>query len=378
MVTRNRPLFWGVPCAALAVLGSSLTAGCKPDLVGRASLIQEDTLLAVSASPAESEENADVTYTSLYVGPKGPVDAASFDWAFCDERKPLAVTGSIAPLCLVPRGKVLTPIGVGGTVTGHIAADTPCKTFGPFAIDPVAGQPTPRPADPDTTGGFYQPLRVRIPLATGDSYTVVTTRLDCGLTNATQEQSIAYAKSYLPNENPKLDALTLTRSGAHAETVPPDGAAPSLTLKPGEHVDFDASWADCAAKTACTPCDAQSGADGGTNADAGAHDGGACSSTCAAGAPAGCTGSESYPYLDPVSHELVPRREAIRVSWYATDGDFDHDRTGRTEQEAEAKLHTTDNDWTAPNIAGVVHVWVVIRDDRGGVAWSSYLLNVAP
>lgn len=375
MVTRNRPLFWGLPCVALAVLGSSLASGCKPNLIGRPSLIEEDTLLAVSASPAESELDANVTYTSLYVGPKGPIDAATLDWAFCDVRKPLAVTGSIAPACLVERSKVLTPIGVGGTVTGHIAAVTPCKTFGPQASDAVAGQPTPRPADPDTTGGFYQPLRVRIPLATGDDYTVVTTRLDCGLTNATQEQSIAYTKSYRPNENPKLDALTVTRSGAHGETVPADETAPSISLKPGEQVNFDANWADCSVKPACTPCAAPADADGG--ADGGA-DAGGCSSTCAATANAGCTGSEQYPYLDPVSHELTQRREAIRVSWYATDGNFDHDRTGRTEQEAEAKLHTTDNDWTAPNIAGVVHLWVVIRDDRGGVAWSSYLLNVAP
>jgi hypothetical protein len=37
-----------------------------------------------------------------------------------------------------------------------------------------------------------------------------------------------------------------------------------------------------------------------------------------------------------------------------------------------------DDGWTAPSTAGVVHVWVVLRDARGGAGWGSYSLQVTP
>jgi len=117
---------------------------------------------------------------------------------------------------------------------------------------------------------------------------------------------------------------------------------------PGETVTFRASWAQCAA-----PCTGES-----------------CK------APAPCTGAEPYLDLDLISHQLVDRRESIRVSWYSNDGSFDHDRTGRT--EGEAGTPNTDNAWTAPSTSADVRFWVVIRDDRGGVGWSSYVIHVAP
>jgi hypothetical protein len=92
--------------------------------------------------------------------------------------------------------------------------------------------------------------------------------------------------------------------------------------------------------------------------------------------PKGCSGSEPYLALDREKNELAHRREAIRVSWFATGGRFEHERTGRTEQEASQAF--TDNTWTAPNTHGELWLWVVIRDDRGGVGWSSYKLDIEP
>ena len=70
---------------------------------------------------------------------------------------------------------------------------------------------------------------------------------------------------------------------------------------------------------------------------------------------------------------LQIRREAIRVSWFATAGKFDVDRTDRSADDTTA---TSSNTWTPPAHAGDVHLWIVLRDDRGGSGWQSYRISV--
>jgi hypothetical protein len=97
-----------------------------------------------------------------------------------------------------------------------------------------------------------------------------------------------------------------------------------------------------------------------------------CSDDCQN--PQACSGAETYLTYDPATQSLAERNESIRVSWYATDGSFEHDRTGRT--EAEADQTDTSNDWTAPGSAATVRFWLVIRDDRRGVNWKTFDINV--
>ncbi len=63
----------------------------------------------------------------------------------------------------------------------------------------------------------------------------------------------------------------------------------------------------------------------------------------------------------------------MRVSWVATGGAFDDDTTGRAPTDATPY---TDDGWTAPSTPGTVHVWAVLRDDRGGIGWRSYVIDV--
>jgi hypothetical protein len=63
----------------------------------------------------------------------------------------------------------------------------------------------------------------------------------------------------------------------------------------------------------------------------------------------------------------------MRVSWFATAGSFSDDRTGREEHDLAT---FSDVQWTAPSTPGVVHLWVVLRDARGGVDWSSFDVTV--
>jgi len=60
----------------------------------------------------------------------------------------------------------------------------------------------------------------------------------------------------------------------------------------------------------------------------------------------------------------------MRVSWFATGGSFDVDHTGRL--ESEFAQTTSDDTWTAPKDPGPVFMWVVLRDDRGGVDWQEF------
>jgi hypothetical protein len=386
-----------------AMFGALCLASCKSELIGRPSDVDKDVVVAVRSSPAEVNPSgmppSVVTYEALYVGPDGPPDPSALDWAFCDEPKPLALTGPIATDCLVKRARdikttvapatdggepttqirhILTPIGTGIRASASVPADG-CRVFGPFPPDPRPGEPASRPSDPDTTGGYYQPVRLYIPTKGQPEFSVGVTRLDCGIAGATPEQSTDYNKRHIPNENPAIDSVVLRRANGREEPLTPESGSPSAMAPSDGGASADGA------------VDADSGAPGATPADAGAvtrvtvasgervtfrANWAACETCAGSGckAPKPCTGSEGYVNLDLVEHRIVDHRESIRLSWFSADGAFDHDRTGRA--EAEAATSNTENSWTAPNTETDVHLWVVIRDDRGGVGWSSYVIHV--
>ncbi|HTM44649.1 MAG TPA: hypothetical protein VL137_06815, partial [Polyangiaceae bacterium] len=204
----------------------------------------------------------------------------------------------------------------------------------------------------------YQPLRV---LAKGSDipYSVGLTRIDCGIARVTTQQSLDFAKRYRDNENPTIDNVVMN-PGRSAISLSSD-AATTATVAHGKHVTLRTSWPSCPLKPHCGDGFCGAGEDR-TN----------CADDCSD--PHGCTGSEPYVAFDPAARKLVDRREAMRVSWYATDGTFDHDRSGRA--EAEAATTYSDNGWLAPDKRGPVRVWVVLRDDRGGVGFGSYFIVV--
>jgi hypothetical protein len=65
----------------------------------------------------------------------------------------------------------------------------------------------------------------------------------------------------------------------------------------------------------------------------------------------------------------------MRVSWYTTGGRFRDVRTGR---ERGDEGRAVSNVFTAPPAAGELAVWVVLRDERGGVAWRALRVRVGP
>src|SRR5262249_6520001 len=134
---------------------------CKPDLDQRTDLVKAPRVLAVRAEPAEVAPGDSVTLTTLYVDPNGVItpETAGFDWAFCNDRKPLAGLGRVSGGCANGGGVFSLEPGGAPTVRGGGPADA-CRNFGPEVPQPEPNQPAGRPVDPDSTGGFYQPVRL--------------------------------------------------------------------------------------------------------------------------------------------------------------------------------------------------------------------------
>lgn len=290
-------------------------AACDDPLVDDSSKVTAPRVLAVRVEPAEAAPGETVTVTALIAGPSGTLTDIAPRWGLCNERKPLADPGPVSPLCARDES-VLVPVGEGLGVAVTLPKDA-CRSFGPDRPVPKDGEPAGRPVDPDPTGGFYQPLFVQgAPLT---EPTLAELRVVCGIGAAPQAAIVGFGERYKRNTNPS----------------PSEIVAPA-TLPAGQRGILRIAWPEC------------------PSADA-------------------CGGSELYTVYDPESRTLGERRETLRVSWFATRGTFDVPRTGASD---EPGTFGSSNGFTVPNEPGPLTIWVVVRDDRGGVGYREITLPV--
>jgi hypothetical protein len=328
---------------------------CKPDLNESVSIITDTRVLGVQATPAEGPPSANVSFTALVVDPDGVV-SPSIAWDFCNTRNPLANLGPVSPQCLQEDDPDLVPIGTGLGVSGTIPAIA-CRQFGP-EVPQVTGNQTPgRPVDPDPTGGYYQPVSLFVPASSGQEAppdALYSTRISCGLAEGSSDQVNAYLGQYHVNVNPAVASLT-----AGGVPLTPDANGATNAVSAGQKIVLEVAWASCPLSDTCG--DGICGADESITT---------CPADCTT--PQGCTGAERYVNFDLASQALVDAREGIHVSWFATGGSFDLDRTGR---DGTDDTTTSDDNWTAPSASDrPVHLWVVLHDDRGGIGWTGYIL----
>lgn len=288
-----------------------VAASCKPDFGERDSFVDRTQVLAVRIEPPEAAPGEPVTTSLLVASPGGPVEAPPSDWAFCATPKLLTENGSVSAACLADG---VTPIGPASGGLTAVLPQAGCFDFGPET--PSADV---RPRDPDVTGGYFLPIRARV---AGDRGAASVTafgfaRLACNLANAPGDIAASFKAQYKRNENPVLLPIEAHLEGA-AAPAPLDG------IPRGARVVLRAAW---------------------RSEDA-----------------------ETYALFDVKEQVIVNRRESLRVSWFTTAGSFERDRSGRTEEEPET---FTENTWSAPDDARVVHLWVVLRDSRGGVAFGN-------
>jgi len=308
--------------AALCLAGA---LGCKPDLGSPQSLVTGPRILAVRGTPPEAKPGSMVTYEVYAVDVTGTVAAPDVTWAQCLQPDPPALGNDVSDACLTIPDDSAAPAP---TFSTALPANG-CSIFGPQTPQVMKGQPAARPADPDSTGGFYQPVR-----AVWQSTGLVAfelERITCRLANAPTNIATQYATDYTANQNPVLaDLVAGTDAGAtvlYAPGQPPTAGA----VSGGQNVVLQADF----------------------SADS----------------------AETFLVWDVVSQTLVQQRESLRVSWFATAGTFQRDVTGRT---ADDTTSYTQNVWTAPNTRGPVLFWAVLRDSRGGVDFAAAEIQVTP
>jgi hypothetical protein len=236
----------------------------------------------------------------------------SLAFSLCLQPKPSSENDVANASCLAADGTQPAANGVSASVT---VPSNACRLFGPDLPPTTAGQPQLQPRAPDATGGYFQPIRVD---GAGPT-TMALERIRCNLAAASADLAAAYAMQYTPNRNPQLAPLAATVNG---QPVALDA------IPAGATVSFTTGW----------------------TADS----------------------AEFFPVLDVLAQQLVTHREAMSVSWLATGGVFTDERTGRADTDAATD---TANEWQAP-AAGAVHLWLVLRDSRGGVDFASYELAV--
>jgi hypothetical protein len=308
----------------LAVALLALGSACKPDLGAPPSQVTGPRVLAIRGAPPEAKPNdATVAFDALVVDVDGTVASPDLGWAMCNAPHPPAESNIVSSACLS------IPDDATGTTFMAPVPGEACMNFGP-----VPSMPGARPSDPDTTGGYYQPVRLVWHSADGDQLAVGLERIQCSLGYiASTDISGAYDTMYVPNNNPKLTALTLDPSGSATSlfSAANGGTQAAGTATAGQAIALEATWDP--------------------------------------------SSQESFTVYDLVSHQLVMQTESLRLSWFATAGAFQHDRTGRSSAETDA---FTDNVWTAPTVAGPVHFWFVLRDSRGGVDFGEAEIDVTP
>lgn len=336
-----------------------LSLGCRPEFDDRSSSVRRLRVLAVQSEPAETTPGRPVTYRALVVDDQSTIGGLSLDWAFCSRPRPLDEPNSVAISCFRRDAEWIHPIAIGESASGQIPANA-CRQFGSDVPEAKPGEAPGRPADPDPTGGYYQPVRIILDTETKPVLTLGQTRLICGLPGAVREVTETFRRRYRPNANPTIGDVLLVR-GAAPESLPYEGdPTRSVTVAPGETVRLRVSWPECPVSTSC--------GDGVCGLD---EDATSCKEDCTT--PKTCGGAEEFLYYDLITRDLVKRRESMRVSWFANGGAFDEDRTGRDEADPATSI---DNTWTAPKSPGPVRIWVVLRDARGGVDFRALRIDV--
>jgi hypothetical protein len=347
----------------LAGLAALLTlAACEPTFSDRFSEVTGPRVLAVRSDPAEALPRVTVSYSALIADENGTIAHPNVTFAYCNQPKPVNELSDVAAACFGTdtTDMDIVQFGVGTMPTGSIPAQA-CSQFGPNVPITQAGEPPGRPTDPDGTGGYYQPVILHVFADDTELDSLAETRITCGIASGTVQQLQAYSARTKPNQNPVLSAVTVPTLADSALTED-DGVTPPLIIPSGSKQTLRASWPSCPVTASC-----------GDGICSPGEDQTSCMQDCALN-PVGCGGAEPYAYFDPGTFMLLDRHEAMRVSWFTTAGVFDSDHTGQPAEDY--MLTTSDGAWTAPSTPGPVFLWVVLRDDRGGVDWKSFKVDV--
>ncbi len=311
------------------VMGLLLVArACEPE-PRPAHLRRQRRLACLRCGPSRPRRRRGrmVKLSALYVSPDGGASRGPFDWAFCDDRNPLANLGPVSPACAEASGSVFVELGTGATQRGVVPTEA-CRQFGPDVPPAQTGESPGRPVDPDSTGGYYQPVR----LVAGDQIAVGLVRITCDVPGATPDQLTALAAQRPPQHQP---------ADRH-------GVGPTLGR----------SWSPGAVSTRSRRRSA---------------------STSRRPGPTATGRRRAAPGRRATRCSMRRRtRWSMPASRCACRGSPRRGRSIATGRGAArpTRRRTPTTAGPLPAAPGQVWIWVVLRDDRGGVGWRSYALDV--
>ena len=197
---------------ALALLAAS---SCAPAWSDEPALVTEPRIIALTANPPEAAPGVTVRLTAVAATPEGPA-ALPVEWSFCRTPKPLAENGAVHSVCVTD---ILPPVAPPGPAVEAPLPAEGCRLFGPETPPRSGDDPLPRPRDPNSTGGYYQPVR-----ASGvGEVTFASVRLLRDLSSALIEVAVDLRQRYRRNENPPVPEVVASVDGA---PVPLDALPP--------------------------------------------------------------------------------------------------------------------------------------------------------
>ncbi len=190
-------------------------AACAPPVVDEPWLIDAARVLAVTVEPPEAPPGARISLRAFVAAPGGQLDSAELHWAPCEQPRPFSQNESVNPACI---GRLADAPGAGLTTVVALAIDV-CARFGPDA--PSEGV---RPRDADATGGFYQPVGVRL----DDAASFAFVRLWCRPAGISLDLAQAWARAARPNTTPTFTLLAAIAGHPARFEALPAGAAIDL------------------------------------------------------------------------------------------------------------------------------------------------------
>jgi len=193
-----------------------------------------------------------------------------------------------------------------------------CARFGPNTPPTEGDAPAQRPADPDPSGGYYLPIRADVG-GDDDALAFGFARVRCDLVGVTRAIFDDFEARYSANVNPIIHDVLYDDEPF---TTVPAAATPGSVL------------------TLSVALTAES--------------------------------FEDYVVYVAADGAIEARIETLTVRWYVTDGELSLGEASASPASREA----SQVDWIAPDSAGPVSGWVVVADDRGGLAWRDFTLTV--
>jgi hypothetical protein len=218
MIHMHDAFFWRIgsqsirasSIGALALFFGSIH--CVPEFSRRASRIDQPRLLGVISTPAEAAPGEAISLRPILANATGPI-ADIPSWAFCLDRLPSANYNSLSDACLTGTGPA-QPLGTATELVASIPTDS-CGVFGSEPPPPQGDAAPLRPADPDETGGYFQPVRIVTKSVTG----FARIRVTCPLQRAPIDVALRYRELFTKNKNPPITGFDVPEKLAPSQVV---------------------------------------------------------------------------------------------------------------------------------------------------------------